>query len=137
VLNIETKLGGSATKGPLNLREPRFSSKIFVSKKGLNMCKCFSAMGQLVHFELRNYPRPFGDAIVRLRDDLVKGRAFCKSPYPLPSGVSSVDASGAHDCLFASARLPEVVKYLRLGKNLDLETHWRDKITVPLEIEGH
>ena len=94
-------------------------------------------LGQPVHFELRNYPRPFGDAIVRLRDDLVKGRAFCKPPYPLPSGVSSVDASGDHDPLFALARLPEVVKYLRLGKNLDLEAHWRDKITVPLDIEGH
>lgn len=94
----------------------------------------------LVHedFQLRNYPRPFGDAIVRLRDDLVNGRAYLVSPDSVPTGISSVDAASRHqdvEPLFASARLPEVVKYLRLGKNLKLAAHWRDKITVPLDIQ--
>ncbi len=75
--------------------------------------------------------------MVQLRDDLVNGRAYLESPDSYPTGISSVDASGDPDVesLFSSARLPEVVKYLRLGKHLKLPAHWRDKITVPLDIE--
>lgn len=82
--------------------------------------------------ELRNYPRPFAQAIVRLRDDLVNRGTRHSYPSPMPTGVSTVQAAWQDDeGLFKQARLSEVVAYLRLGSSLNLPKHWRETIPRP------
>lgn len=81
--------------------------------------------------DLRQYPVPFAQAIVRLRKALLDTRPEHLYPIELPPGLVSVrNAPPAHhDDLFTNARLQEVVVYLRAGKNLDLPKHWREGVS--------
>ena len=85
---------------------------------------------------LRNYPAKFGDAIVRLREDLVGSRIHHSYPEPVPPGVDTVNATPLDQGLFSTANLMEVVKYLRYGKNLKLPDYWKAIIPKPWNYSG-
>lgn len=99
----------------------------YVNKNGK---RCWHGSSQLKRTE--NYPRPFAQAIVRLRDDLVNRGTRHSYPSPMPTGVSTVQAAWQDDeGLFKQARLSEVIAYLRLGSSLNLPKHWRETIPRP------
>lgn len=84
------------------------------------------------HFHVRHYPVPFGEAVTRLREDLLNTRIYDVHPFPLPRTVpvfTSIPPERKE--LFEHANLLEVVKYLRYGKRLDLPKHWKDVLPRP------
>ena len=100
-----------------------------VNAKGCFVPIQFTMLENCLH--LRNYPAKFGDAIVRLREDLVASRIHHSYPSPVPPGVETVDATPLDQGLFSTANLMDVVKYLRYGKNLNLPDHWKAIIPKP------
>lgn len=74
---------------------------------------------------LRIYPEKFGDAIVRIRDDLMDSRAHHSYIEPLPEGPETICSTPCDAGLFAQADLAEVFNYLRAGKGLNLPNCYR------------
>ena len=88
---------------------------------------------------LRHYPRPFAEAIVRIRNELIAKGTYHHYPDNLPFGVStfrSTPLDEDQEGLFKKARLEQVVAYLRSGSNLNLPDHWRDLIPHPVGAFG-
>ena len=92
----------------------------------------------------RNYPQRFGDAVLRLRDDLLENqtnsmknlfRSQCyREPLPLgPEIMRMRDEAADHEGLFAFAGLPSIYKYARGCKYLNLPVHWKEMfpLTIP------
>ena len=80
------------------------------------------------NLQLREYPVPFADNIVKLREELISSRPH--EPFfgdDLPSGPQIL-LSTPHDeeGLFATANLRGVYSYLRGGAGLRLPPHWRE-----------
>lgn len=91
--------------------------------------------------QLRQYPEPFADAVVRLRETLLDTKAptgmnlFNIVPSPLPSGPQILGSMPDDDGgLFGFARLEEAFDYIRRGKGLELPAHWRDNNLIPLSL---
>lgn len=84
----------------------------------------------LVSTKLREYPVPFANAIVRLRNDLITDAptGLC-IPHILPSGPEILaSALDDDEGLFAFADLGSAYTYLRSGKGLKLPEHWREHL---------
>lgn len=89
------------------------------------------------------YPEPFADRIVQLRQSLLDTRSnsekaiFRALPCPLPSGPEILDPMPEDDGgLFGFADIKSAYDYLRGAKGLNLPKHWKvqDSYLLPREL---
>ena len=84
----------------------------------------------LVSTKPREYPVPFANAIVRIRDDLIRVAPSGPClPIVFPSGPEILaSALDDDEGLFAFADMGSAYTYLRSGKGLKLPEHWYEHL---------
>lgn len=95
---------------------------------------CLNDFGTCVEkcLQPRHYPVQFGEAIVKIREDLANSRASRFPPDPLPSGHDIVARMGPdQEGLFVNANFLPVIKYLRYGSGLKLPQRWKEILPRP------
>lgn len=96
---------------------------------------------------LRNYPKAFGAAVLRLRDELLANQTnshknlfrspcFVDTPPSGPETVTMSDEAADEQGLFAFVGLHTVYEYARGCKYLCLPMHWKELLphTIPEDI---
>lgn len=78
----------------------------------------------------RHYPDRFGDALVRLRPELIAASKCCLNDMP-PKARYTLMNMPQDNIHFETADLLSVVKYLRYGNSLDIPSHWKEILPRP------